>query len=74
MSLIISSEYVTGTITGIIATLIGFLLTMVYEWKKQNKSDKMAKVKTIELLTNELKDNLAIAKTNLDLFTRTLLY
>lgn len=67
-----SSEYVTGTITGVIATLVGFALTMLYEWRKQNHQDELARTKTLELLTHELSDNLEIAQKNHTLFLQNI--
>lgn len=63
-----SSEYVVGTITGIIATAVGFVLSMLYERKRSKKIEYDNRKKTLSLLRSELEDNLTIAEENLELF------
>ena len=62
-----SSEYIVGTVTGIVATGFGFLLSTFYEENRRKKEVRVASQKTISLLINELKDNLEIAQNNLNL-------
>lgn len=67
-----SSEYITGTITGLIGgiggTVVGFLLFAIYDQRNHRKTEKLGRIKTIDLLANELSDNLKIAQKNLLLF------
>ncbi|MCJ7632918.1 hypothetical protein MUP77_11075 [Candidatus Bathyarchaeota archaeon] len=67
-----SFEYVTGTITGIIATVAGFILTSLNERRRSKKADRDSRIKIMNLLLNELKDNLEIAEENLKLFAFSL--
>jgi len=67
-----SFEYVTGTITGIIATVAGFILTSLNERRRSKKADRDSRIKIMSLLLNELKDNLEIAEENLKLFAFSL--
>ena len=64
-----SSDYVAGTVTGVLATTFGFVLTMLYERYKDGKREKKEKTKILLLLSNELSDNLEIAKENSKLFS-----
>jgi hypothetical protein len=68
----VSSDYVTGTITGIIATTVGFILSTLYERRRSEKTEHDNRIKTVNLLVSELKDNLKIAEENLGLFTSNL--
>lgn len=63
-----SSEYVTGTITGIIATVVGFILSTLYERKRNERTERSNRIKILNLLVSELKDNLTIAEENAKLF------
>lgn len=67
-----SFEYVTGTITGIIATVVGFILTSLNERRRNKKTERDNRIKIINLLLNELKDNLEMAEENLKLFALSL--
>jgi hypothetical protein len=67
-----SSEYITGTITGIIATVVGFILSTLFERRRSEKTERHNRIKTINLLVGELKDNLMIAEENLALFTSSI--
>ncbi len=64
-----SSDYVVGTITGVLATTFGFGLTMLYEWRKNRAKEEKEKQKILSLLAIELSDNLTIANENLKLFS-----
>jgi len=63
-----SSEYIVATITGVLATVVGFFLFAVYDQLTHRKTEKSVRTKMIELLRNELNDNLKIAQKNLLLF------
>jgi hypothetical protein len=65
-----SSDYIVGTVTGVLATTFGFGLTMLYERYKNRKWEKKEKNKILSLLSNELVDNLEIANENLKLFSQ----
>jgi hypothetical protein len=64
-----SSDYIVGTVTGVLATTFGFGLTMLYERYKNRKREKKEKNKILALLSLELLDNLNIANENLKLFS-----
>jgi hypothetical protein len=66
----VSSEYLTGTITGVLATGFGFLLSTLYERYNRKRIEQSAKIKILSLLSNELGDNLEIATKNLGLFSK----
>ena len=65
-----SSEYIIGTVTGVLATSFGFVLTMLYEWLKARKKDQKERHKILTYLFSELEDNLSIGNQNIELFAQ----
>jgi len=69
-----SSEYLVGTITGLIGgiggTIVGFLLFVLYDRRTHKKTEQQTKLKILTMLKSELKDNLRIAEVNQSLLSQ----
>ncbi len=63
-----SEELITGLITGVIATSIGFSFTMLWDLWKINRDQKQKTDSVLKAIENELQENIEIGKANKDLF------
>lgn len=68
----LSSEFWNGFYSGVIATLIGFVLTMLWDvwktWRTDRKHDKAV----LRALQYECEENAAVAQQNVNLFEQEL--
>lgn len=59
-----SEEFITGLITGVLATSIGFGFTMIWDLWKMNREQKQKTDSILRAIERELKENQGIAKSN----------
>src|SRR3989344_6480593 len=59
-----SEEFLTGLITGVLATTIGFGLTMLWDLWKLHREDGRKITAILLAISHELKENLEIMKAN----------
>jgi hypothetical protein len=59
-----SEEFLTGLITGVLATAIGFGLTMLWDLWKLRREDRQKTTAVFRAIAHELKENLEIVKVN----------
>ena len=59
-----SEEFLTGLITGVLATTIGFGLTMLWDLWKLHREDRRKTTAVLLAIAHELKENLEIVKVN----------
>jgi hypothetical protein len=59
-----SEEFLTGLITGVLATTIGFGLTMLWDLWKLHREDRRKTTAVLLAIVHELKENLEIVKVN----------
>ena len=65
-------EWILGFISGIIATVIGFVLTMLWDVSKSNKEIQEKEKQIMLVFKEELKYNLFILSKNMDLIDQEL--
>lgn len=68
------SEWVKGFISGIIATIIGFILTMLWDSYKSIRDSKEREGRVLLAIKEDLSSNIAIIGNNLDLISKELEY
>lgn len=59
-----SEEFITGLIVGVLATVVGFGLTMAWDLWKFHREDKRKTAAILLAVKHELEENLEIAKAN----------
>ena len=59
-----SPEFWNGFVSGVIATLIGFVLTMLWDLWKTRRADRKQAKGVLRALKHECDENVAIVETN----------
>src|SRR3972149_6790602 len=59
-----SEEFLTGLITGVLATTIGFSVTLLWDLWKLHRVDRRKTTAVLLAIAHELKENLEIVKVN----------
>lgn len=66
------AEWLTGFIGGVIATVIGFILTMVWDIVKFNRESKRREETVLSAVREELVSNMSILEDNVQLLLKDL--